>query len=67
MEKPGRISKDESNKVKMQLNKVKEKAIDFLKNALVSREVILLYSNFDKEFHLTKKRFMRQMRGKCWP
>lgn len=67
MEKPGRISKDESNKVKMQLNKVKEKAIDFLKNALGSREVILLYSNFDKEFHLTQKRFMRQMRGKCWP
>lgn len=49
----GRISKNASNKVKINLN---EKAIDAfnkIKNSLMSRDVILSFPNFDKEFELT--------------
>lgn len=49
----GHVSKSSSSHIKIKLNDTARKAFDELKNALVSKEVILVYPNFNKEFQLT--------------
>lgn len=49
----GSIPKSESSKVKITLDGKEMKAMDSLKEALVSREVMLCYPDYQKEFHLT--------------
>lgn len=49
----GLISKKESSKRKIKMDSEAKQAIDNLKNALISQEVILSYPDFQKEFHLT--------------
>lgn len=49
----GKIPRSESSKIKISLGDAEKKAINDLKNALLSREVILYYPDYKKEFHLT--------------
>lgn len=49
----GRVSKTTSSQTKISLDEGAKKAFDDLKNALVSREVILVYPDFNKDFELT--------------
>lgn len=49
----GAISKSESNRRRIQMDCEAKSAVDLLKNALISREVILAYPDFEKEFQLT--------------
>lgn len=49
----GRISKNQSKNRLIQLNKEAIEAFNQVKNSLISREVILTYPNYQKEFHLT--------------
>lgn len=49
----GRVSKAASSHTKIDLNDAAKKAFDELKNALISKEVILSYPDFNNEFQLT--------------
>lgn len=49
----GIISKSESSRRRIDMDAEARNAIDSLKNALISREVILAYPDFKKEFQLT--------------
>lgn len=49
----GRVSKNVSKNKTIDLNENAKKAFDQIKNALISKEVVLAYPNYNKEFHLT--------------
>lgn len=49
----GKVKKSESKKIKIFLSNTEKEAIDSLKNAIISPEIILSYPNFEKDFHLT--------------
>ena len=58
----GKVKKSESKTIKIFLSNTEKEAIDSLKNAIISPEIILSYPNFKKDFHLTTDASNRAIR-----
>ncbi len=49
----GKVSTNQSRRVRINLNQSQQQAFEKLKNVLASKDVLLIYPNFNRPFDLT--------------